>query len=205
MCVTLHLLTTFELFKLSVALSLAVIETISPFSCGQRQGVISSTCGCGLTARKFIKTVIITDFVLQIFLQQYKGECQLACDTLCHTCLICEAHLLRKLKNLCHGAAASLSYKYPAQRICCGSNRVLGLLGGRLLWREQFGAEPCMKPLYCLELPVLPERRGQLLFTRSHTYTVCVLVYSIACVCICIFFIVCVCAVFCGSTTWFSH
>lgn len=62
------------------------------------------------------------------------------------------------------------------------SNRVLGLLGGRLLWREQFGAEPCMKPLYCLELPVLPERRGQPLFTRSHTYTVCVLVYSIVCV-----------------------
>lgn len=62
------------------------------------------------------------------------------------------------------------------------SNRVLGLLGGRLLWREQFGAEPCMKPLYCLELPVLPERRGQPLFTRSRTYTVCVLAYSIVCV-----------------------
>lgn len=55
---------------------------------------------------------------------------------------------------------------------------MLSLLGGKLLWREQFGAEPCMKPLYCLELPVLPERRGQLLFTRSHAYTACVLVYD---------------------------
>lgn len=36
-----------------------------------------------------------------------------------------------------------------------------------------------MKPLYCLELPVLPERRGPPLFTRSHTYALCVIVYSI--------------------------
>lgn len=50
---------------------------------------------------------------------------------------------------------------------------VLDVIGaqrrGRVLQREQFGSEPCMKPQYCLELPVLPERRGRLLFTRSHT------------------------------------
>lgn len=117
----------------------------------------------------------------------------------CHGRLISEAYLLRKLKNLCRGAAASLSYKYPAWRICCGSNRVLGSLGGRLPRREQFRAEPCMKPLYCLELPVLPERRGQPLFTRSHTYTVCALVYSIVCACMCVFFGVCACS-FYGPT-----
>lgn len=42
--------------------------------------------------------------------------------TLCHTHLIREAYLPRKQKNLCGGAAASLSYKYQLERICCGSN-----------------------------------------------------------------------------------
>lgn len=52
-----------------------------------------------------------------------------------HIHLISEAHLLRKLKNLCRRAAASLSYKYPARRICCGSDRVLGLLeAGWTVW-----------------------------------------------------------------------
>lgn len=60
-------------------------------------------------------------------------------------------------------------------------------LGGRVLRREHFGAEPCMKPQYCLELPVLPERRGQLLFTRSHTqhftpFIMCAWVSSSVCV-----------------------
>lgn len=53
---------------------------------------------------------------------------------------------------------------------------VVDLIGWRGLARRQaaasggnqLGAEPCMKPLYCLGLPVLPERRGQLLFTRSR-------------------------------------
>lgn len=94
--------------------------------------------------------------------------------------VISEALLLRKLKNLCHGAAASLSYKYPGWRMCCGSDRVLGPL-----WGELFGAEPCMKSRYCLELPVLPERRGQPHFTRSHTYTSRTLVHTCMCVCVC--------------------
>lgn len=45
-----------------------------------------------------------------------------------------------------------------------------------------------MKPPYCLELPALPERRGQLLFTRSHTqhftpFIMCAWVSSSVCVC----------------------
>lgn len=110
-----------------------------------------------------------------------------------HSCihLISEAHLLRKLKNLCCRAAASLSYKYPP------SGYVVGLIGCWACSRqaEQFGAEPCMKPLYCLELPVLPERRGQLLFTRSHTYTVYALVCSIVSSSLCV----------CGFHTFLSN
>lgn len=61
-------------------------------------------------------------------------------------------------------------------------------LGGRVLQTERFGAEPCMKPQYCLELPVLPERRGRLRFTRSHTqhftpFIMCAWVSSSVCVC----------------------
>lgn len=62
-------------------------------------------------------------------------------------------------------------------------------LRGRVLRRERFGAEPCMKPRYCLELPALPERRGQLLFTRSHTqhftpFIKCAWVSSSLCACV---------------------
>lgn len=62
-------------------------------------------------------------------------------------------------------------------------------LRGRVLRRERFGAEPCMKPQYCLELPALPERRGQLLFTRSRTqhftpFIMCSWVSSSLCACV---------------------
>lgn len=209
MCVTLHLLTTLNPsnFHAALSLSLSVIKTRT-FSCGhcQRQGVVAAACGRALILRKFTKTVVIADSDAFCVFLRCEGECHLTC--LWHCSPISEAYLLRKLKNLCRGAAASLSYKYPAQRICCGSNRVLGLLGGRLLWREQFGAEPCMKPLYCLELPVLPERRGQPLFTRSHTYTVRALVYSIVCVCMCVIFNVCAPVLWprrCGFFFFSSH
>lgn len=164
-----------------------------PISCGQyqRQGVISPNCGRRPPSSEFTETSSSRIYFLSL-LGSWMSPNLLV--TRRHTRLISEAYLLRKLKNLCRGAAASLSYKYPAWRICCGSNRVLGSLGGRLPRREQFRAEPCMKPLYCLELPVLPERRGQPLFTRSHAYTVCALVYSIVCACMCVFFSVCACS-----------
>lgn len=123
-------------------------------------------------------------FCAHCFLLCGTGECHLTC--------------------LWHTVAFILSVKHTSwgnSRICVAelqlpwvintqpSGYVVGLIGCWACSRqaEQFGAEPCMKPLYCLELPVLPERRGQLLFTRSHTYTVYVLVCSIVssslCVC----------------------
>lgn len=48
---------------------------------------------------------------------------------------------------------------------------------------RQFGAEPFMKPPYCLELPVLPGRRGPPLFTRSRSYVACAPVFSVVRVC----------------------
>lgn len=70
-------------------------------------------------ARKFIKTVVITDcfccfsfFFSPPWFERWMLPNLLV--THCDTHLISEAYLLRKLKNLCRGAAASLSYKYPA-------------------------------------------------------------------------------------------
>lgn len=62
------------------------------------------------------------------------------------------------------GDAASSSYKNIGPGGCAAA-----LTG---CWGEQLGAEPCMKPPYCLELPVLPERRGPPLFTRSHLHCI---------------------------------
>lgn len=115
-CVTLHLLTTFETFKLSAALSLSVIKTIGPFyvvNTNVSVSVISPPCGFSVTARKFIITVVIKDcFCLLLFffsslIQRWMSPNLLVTHCLCR--LISEAYLLRKLKNLCRGAAASLS------------------------------------------------------------------------------------------------
>lgn len=63
MCVTLHLLKTFEPFELLVALSFLAIQAIFVIN-RQRQGVISPTCGRGLTASKLSSKLSSSDFVL---------------------------------------------------------------------------------------------------------------------------------------------